>query len=217
MGAGVTCWIKEVFEKTLWEAFGGNASQEMLFRGALHLCTLSSSASTSQPCLCPCLCSRLATHHRWSLFKKWKKHTQPILKVLLALKIKAPYAQAAGAKGQAQGKVSREQKGKEVHRKGTRTSCFPVPSYEGGQQYQQKVSGQRGQALYLSPAEDRTQAMVPLSLVHKVTCITGYSRWCKQDLQLHILRFLINAEDRQTAQFKQGKTTAIYRFCTRFG
>lgn len=127
MGAGVTCWIKEVFEKTLWEAFGGNASQEMLFRGALHLCTLSSSASTSQPCLCPCLCSRLATHHRWSLFKKWKKHTQPILKVLLALKIKAPYTQAAGAKGQAQGKVSREQKGKEVHRKGTRTSCFMLP------------------------------------------------------------------------------------------
>lgn len=99
----------------------------MHLRSAFSWGTLSSSASTSQPCLCPCLCSKLAAHRRWSQFKKWKKHTQPILKVLLALKIKAPYAQAAGAKGQAQGKVSREQKGKEVHRKGTRTSYFMLP------------------------------------------------------------------------------------------
>lgn len=39
----------------------------------------------------------------------------------------APYVQAAGAKEWAQGKVSRQQKGKELHSKETRTWCFMLP------------------------------------------------------------------------------------------
>lgn len=115
---------------------------------------------------------------------------------------KAPYVQAAGAKEWAQGKVSRQQKGKELHSKETRTWCFMLPCLSLWCNKWIAVSATRLRIrrwvlvhVPLSPAQGTSCKLWchdHWPLRHKVTCIAGHSHRWKQALWLYILRLLIN-------------------------
>lgn len=111
--------LEEALVRMEWLPF----SPEVLLGWALPSCT----AATPRPCLWPCLCSRLATHPRWTQVKGCEKHTQLVHKACLALETKHHMLEQPEQKDEPKAKGAESRRAREMHRESTRTPCFMLP------------------------------------------------------------------------------------------